>query len=425
MRRSGIFIWVVSAVLFLTGCKNSVTDIADILNSSCLVVDTGQDACYDDFSEIGCPAAGEDYYGQDAQYFGNQPDYTDNNDGTVTDHVTGLMWTKSPDLDGDGDIDVDDKLSFDDALEYPDVLNAAHYCGYDDWRVPSIKELYSLMNFNGTDPSIGSGSSGLTPFIDTDYFDFGYGDEAAGERNIDAQFWSTNVYTGTVFGSQEAVFGLNLADGRIKGYPSGGSISKLNYMYFVRGHTDYGVNTFIDNGDGTVTDNSTGLMWSRDDSGDETDPGPHSGMNWLEALAWVQQKNAENHLGYSDWRLPDAKEMQNLVDYDRGPDATGSAAIDPVFNITEITNEGGEVDYPWFWTGTTHLRADGSGASAVYICFGRALGYWNGEWQDVHGAGAQRSDSKLGDPDDYPFGHGPQGDAVRIFNYVRLVREDI
>jgi len=416
---------VVSAVLFLTGCKNSVTDIADILNSSCLVVDTGQDACYDDFSEIGCPAAGEDYYGQDAQYFGNQPDYTDNNDGTVTDHVTGLMWTKSPDLDGDGDIDVDDKLSFDDALEYPDVLNAAHYCGYDDWRVPSIKELYSLMNFNGTDPSIGSGSSGLTPFIDTDYFDFGYGDEAAGERNIDAQFWSTNVYTGTVFGSQEAVFGLNLADGRIKGYPSGGSISKLNYMYFVRGHTDYGVNTFIDNGDGTVTDNSTGLMWSRDDSGDETDPGPHSGMNWLEALAWVQQKNAENHLGYSDWRLPDAKEMQNLVDYDRGPDATGSAAIDPVFNITEITNEGGEVDYPWFWTGTTHLRADGSGASAVYICFGRALGYWNGEWQDVHGAGAQRSDSKLGDPDDYPFGHGPQGDAVRIFNYVRLVREDI
>ncbi len=41
---------------------------------------------------------------------------------------------------------------------------------------------------------------------------------------------------------------------------------------------------------------------------------------------------------------------------------------------------------------------------------------------DVHGAGAQRSDFKTGDPSDYPDGHGPQGDVVRIFNYVRLVR---
>lgn len=43
--------------------------------------------------------------------------------------------------------------------------------------------------------------------------------------------------------------------------------------------------------------------------------------------------------------------------------------------------------------------------------------------QDVHGAGAQRSDLKTGDPNDYPQGHGPQGDVVRIFNYVRAVRD--
>ena len=41
---------------------------------------------------------------------------------------------------------------------------------------------------------------------------------------------------------------------------------------------------------------------------------------------------------------------------------------------------------------------------------------------DVHGAGAQRSDPKSGDPADYPYGHGPQGDVIRIFNYVRAVR---
>ncbi len=42
---------------------------------------------------------------------------------------------------------------------------------------------------------------------------------------------------------------------------------------------------------------------------------------------------------------------------------------------------------------------------------------------DVHGAGSQRSDPKTGDPANCPYGHGPQGDVIRIFNYVRLVRD--
>ena len=46
-----------------------------------------------------------------------------------------------------------------------------------------------------------------------------------------------------------------------------------------------------------------------------------------------------------------------------------------------------------------------------------------GAWLDVHGAGAQRSDPKVGNPADFPKGRGPQGDAIRIYNYVRLVRD--
>jgi hypothetical protein len=42
---------------------------------------------------------------------------------------------------------------------------------------------------------------------------------------------------------------------------------------------------------------------------------------------------------------------------------------------------------------------------------------------DVHGAGAQRSDPKDGDPANWPYGNGPQGDVIRIFNFVRLVRD--
>jgi hypothetical protein len=43
-------------------------------------------------------------------------------------------------------------------------------------------------------------------------------------------------------------------------------------------------------------------------------------------------------------------------------------------------------------------------------------------YSDVHGAGAQRSDPKTGDPARFPHGHGPQGDAIRIYDFVRLVR---
>jgi hypothetical protein len=64
-----------------------------------------------------------------------------------------------------------------------------------------------------------------------------------------------------------------------------------------------------------------------------------------------------------------------------------------------------------------------SNANGVYVSFGRAMGYMQNTWVDVHGAGAQRSDPKSGDPNDYPTGRGPQGDAIRIYNYIRLVRD--
>ena len=82
----------------------------------------------------------------------------------------------------------------------------------------------------------------------------------------------------------------------------------------------------------------------------------------------------------------------------------------------------GQTDYPCYWSSTTHAnRSEVSGGFGAYVAFGRAMGYMNGTWIDVHGAGAQRSDPKSGDPDVWPTGHGPQGDAIRIYNYARLV----
>jgi hypothetical protein len=254
----------------------------------------------------------------------------------------------------------------------------------------------------------------VAPFIDSDTFIFEYGDTGSGERVIDAQFISSSEYVGTTM-EGHTVFGVNFADGRIKGYGTGPmpgqSQDKDFFVLYVRGNADYGINDFVDNEDGTIGDLATGLTWMQDDSG--------TGMIWEDALAYCQNLDAA---GYDDWRLPNAKELQSIVDYFRSPDTSSSAAIDPLFNSTAITNERGEIDYGFYWSSTTHANYQAGGQAAAYVSFGRSLGYMNNNWVDVHGAGSQRSDPKTGDPADYPTGHGPQGDAIRIYNQVRCVR---
>lgn len=156
-----------------------------------------------------------------------------------------------------------------------------------------------------------------------------------------------------------------------------------------------------------MTDRATGLTWAAADSG--------TPMTWKEALAFARSSTLGGH---RDWRLPNAKELQYIVDYTRSPDTTDSPAIDPVFSATRTTNEAGQKDFGHYWTSTTHVdgpRPD----NAVTVCFGRAMGKMHGRVMDVHGAGAQRSDPKSGGNS---IGRGPQGDARHGKNFVRLVR---
>jgi len=380
------------------------------------IVDTGQDRCYDAQVEIAYPAPDGAFAGQDAQYAGNAPSYVDNGDGTVTDRVTGLIWQQDP----------GEKTTFERAQAGAATCRLA---GHADWRLPTIKELYSLILFSGTDPDPRAPSGGAeVPFLDTRFFRFAYGDPAQGERVIDAQFVSATRYRSTTMDGEETVFGVNFADGRIKGYGLRDPRRRGNKEFFVRyvrGNPEYGRNDFQDNGDGTVTDRATGLTWMRVDSGHlKAGSGGDGRMNWEQALEWAE---GLTYAGKSDWRLPNAKELQSIVDYGRCPDATHSAAIDPVFSISSIRDEGGRRDYPFFWTSTTHASLRG-GAAAVYIAFGESPGWMRdrrtGELHllDVHGAGSQRSDPKQGDVAEFPHGRGPQGDVLRIRNFARCVR---
>ncbi len=428
----GYGLTIVCMMMLLSGCGgDSLTTSSfsseDVSTNTGLydIVDTNQTVCYSSTSGevIACQNVG-----YDADYSGNLPSYTVSGDGLmVTDNVTGLVWAQSTDIDLSGVVDYDDKRSPTEAAAYCSALTLG---SYSDWRLPSIKEAYSLILFSGRDASsyAGSDTSTLTPFID-ESFDFAFGDTtsasgiAAGDRLIDAQYASSTHYISTTMNGVVTMFGVNYVDGRIKGYPTD---TKKFYVRCVRGNNQYGVNSFTDNSDQTISDTATGLMWQQNDSGS---------TDWDDAVATCESATTGS---YTDWRLPNAKELHSIVDYIRSPDTSGNAAIDTsFFNTTSIMNEEGITDWGYYWSSTTHLRNDGDGSNAAYVAFGRALGYFDAglglEVLDVHGAGAQRSNDKL-DVANEPgavaanvgygtfYYHGPQGDILRLNNKVRCVR---
>ena len=116
--------------------------------------DTGQTKCYDQGgAEISCASA--TCPGQDGQYaMGclSQGRFVDNGDGTVTDTCTGLMWQKdTADTNGEGQIDDADRIQWCAAIAYCEHLS---FAGHDNWRLPNVRELQSIVDYGRFNPSI-------------------------------------------------------------------------------------------------------------------------------------------------------------------------------------------------------------------------------------------------------------------------------
>jgi len=409
------------------GVENSVVDTVTISSltsdpvptssaKTYAIVDTNQNTCYNSSTGQAETCTGG---GSDADYSGNQPDYTLTDNGlTVTDNVTGLIWTQSTDINNDSVVNYDDKLYQSEAVSYCQDLKLADR---DDWRLPNIKEAYSLILFSGKDPSSyqGSDTSDLVLFID-DIFDRAFGDlNSVNDRIIDGQYASTSLYVSTTMNGDATMFGVNYVDGRIKGYPTS---MKEYYVRCVTGNTNYGINDYVDNSDQTISDNATGLMWQQNDA---------ESRNWDDAISQCEAATTASHF---DWRLPNAKELQSILDYSRSPDTDSNAAIDPLFNSTSLQNEEGVTDWGYYWASSTHVNNSDNGSNATYVSFGRALGYMNSTIMDVHGAGSQRSNDKVAVSSEQGaasatnnsgifYYKGPQGDILRDNNKIRCVRD--
>jgi len=109
---------------------------------------------------------------------------------------------------------------------------------------------------------------------------------------------------------------------------------------------EYIQNDFKDNGNGTITDNATGLMWQQS--------GSPKYMNYDNAKAYIEKLNSKKFAGYSDWRLPTVDELKLLL---TPKEMNGDLYINPLFDKTQ----------KWCWTSDT--RASG-GAWLVYFLYG-------------------------------------------------------
>ena len=227
------------------------------------------------WSEVKLPDTGETLdatatFGEDSDYTINPPSFTDNGNGTVTDNVTGLMWQKTD----------NGESTWETAVANAPTLSVG---GYTDWRLPTPAELLSIMNHNNN------------PALNTTYFP----SNASGAPDY---WWSSDV-----FGSSTTNVWCTNSGGGVGPKPKTETISaggSLRYAArYVRGARPTNGHNYANNNDGTVTDLDTGLMWTQL---------PAASMNWNSALSYAENLSLS---GYSDWRLPNVKELQTLVDY--------------------------------------------------------------------------------------------------------------
>lgn len=293
------------------------------------IPDTGQTKCYDGFrsgaSEIVCPSPGEALYGQDAQYGPNLQSFTKLDSAgnalpddaaelhaMVLDNVTGLTWEVKQDYDTTKNElnlhDANNRYTMQEALDtFIAGLNAAKYGGYDDWRLPNVKELFFLMDH---------GNASI--LIDILYFP-----NTAGRYN--EKYWTSTPAANPTTSADSWCVDFWLRSDTDTSSTLYLPNSEEMYVRAVRGESIPLQNIYIDNGDGTVTDTTTGLMWANRYHGDSSYFKNH--LSYAENL--ILYNNGEwttNDSGvrYDDWHLPSVNELMTLVN-------PTTATFDPVF----------------------------------------------------------------------------------------------
>jgi hypothetical protein len=287
------------------------------------VIDQGR--CYDaGGGEIACAGTGQD---GDIQAGSAWPDprFTDNGDGTLTDGLTGLVWLKDA-----GCLGTANQSGARDLVAELNRRVAAPACaGYgvdhDDWRLPEVRELESLTNLAAPNQAEWLAGAG---FVNVGAAGYWSATPAASAYNC----WLVELSAGGVdyapTTSSHGVWPVRRTEApkppRKKDAPPEPPLPR-----------------FVANGNGTVADRETGLLWLQD-------AGAHPDLTWSEALALVGALEGGRGEGAAGWRLPNRRELQSLLDYRRD-----YPALPPEAPFTELRSS-------YYWTAST------SAASPAY-----------------------------------------------------------
>ncbi len=223
-------------------------------------------------------------FGEDSDYTINAPSFTDRGDGTILDNVTGLVWQKTD----------SGEMTWEAALRSaPATLG-----GFTDWRLPTAQESFSLLNYN----------SALA--LDPVYF-------ASNAAGAPGYFWTSDLYSGDNARAWATSAAGGLAPQLKTDTLSAGGTQRIHARY-VRGAAPSLGHNYLNNHDGTITDLDTGLMWAQ---------APSAPLAWSDSLTYAETLVLA---GYSDWRVPNVKELQSLVDIAR---ASATKATDAVASL--------------------------------------------------------------------------------------------
>ncbi len=293
---------------------------------SSMVIATGETQCWDSGGNpVTCAGTGQDGDLQEGTTPASSR-FTDNGDGTVTDNLTGLVWLRDPSCFG--------FQSWADALASAQGL-ASGSCGLSDdsrpgeWRMPNINEVRSL-RWEGTYPALPPGN----PFLNVTGIHIRYWSSTTVDVDgLRDQVWILNpdhedlATNGIVTTGKSAVMKVwpvrgpiltsapskVMRTGQTQCWDSDGNpvtCAGTGEDGDLQEGTTPASSRFTDNGDGTVTDNLTGLVWLRDTS-------CFGFQSWADALASAQGL-ASGSCGLSDdsrpgeWRMPNINEVRSL-----------------------------------------------------------------------------------------------------------------
>ncbi|AGX87201.1 DUF1566 domain-containing protein [Candidatus Symbiobacter mobilis] len=278
--------------------------------------------------------------------------YTDHGDGTVTDPTTGLMWMRC----AMGQTWQNDTCT---GTAATTAVTTTTFAGHSDWRLPNIRDLLSLVDRTMASPAIDTKAFPAAPalgFWTSTPIVIGH-----------PQGWEANPFWRVNFG-----YGVSVA------VSAGTSVHATRLVRGTALPLTKSDTAYTENGDGTVTDIATGLVWQRCAVGQSWAAGSCSGTPTQ--YAWKDARGLTSSLGgNTDWRIPTVAELLTLVDYERlGPALhprmfpnapTAQGAL--FFSSTPVT---GFADSAWVvdaFDGTSHGNPQGLSAAVRMVRGGK------------------------------------------------------